>query len=449
MCNYKGAFRAFLAALLALFITMPADAARAADMVEKEVVLTGGAAVSLARLFGLTSAGTISLPLYKSTVISVYPLPEPQRFNKLKFSPGPHARLSISPHWWDLQTASPQRAGYVFSSQFLSRNLDASNPWTPFIQRLKRETTLDQWHAMEINTDIETSQKNEVSRCFTSEEKIKLCISVYGTPKYSPITGKPVEYGYSVGVSAQDMTLPVPPTSEKILSETQAAAEKGNVEAQRWLCERLSMVFDDGSSYPLDPDKAMAWCHRAAAQGDQWAMRDLGMMYENGLGVAHVKDDAQAAAWYRKAAEKGEVSAQYSLGEMYYTGRGVAKDYTGARAWFIKAAAQGHGKAQARLGEMYENGYGVEKNYDQAIAWYGKLGPRLAQLNIDRVKLRITADRGDTQAQFELGDIYENGKNDIDQDYAQAISWYTKAAQQGNVNARARLDRLCIKEKSN
>ena len=49
------------------------------------------------------------------------------------------------------------------------------------------------------------------------------------------------------------------------------------------------------------------------------------------------------------------------------------------------------------------------------------------------------ADHGDADAQFGLGNLYEFGAGDLQQDYKQADYWYQKAAAQGNVEAQYRL----------
>jgi hypothetical protein len=63
----------------------------------------------------------------------------------------------------------------------------------------------------------------------------------------------------------------------------------------------------------------------------------LGAMYEQGHGVP--QDYTQALAWCRKAAEQGQSSAQYSLGASYYKGLGVPQDYAESYFWFDVAAA--------------------------------------------------------------------------------------------------------------
>jgi uncharacterized protein len=56
---------------------------------------------------------------------------------------------------------------------------------------------------------------------------------------------------------------------------------------------------------------ALAWFRRAAEQGDANAVANLGIMYENGYGVA--KDRAEAIAHYLKAADMGSDFARQCL----------------------------------------------------------------------------------------------------------------------------------------
>ncbi len=75
-----------------------------------------------------------------------------------------------------------------------------------------------------------------------------------------------------------------------------------------------------------------------ANQGNADAQYNLGVMYDNGLGVP--QDHAEAAKWYRKAAEQGEANAQNLLGLMYGKGRGVPQDYVQAHMWYNLAASR-------------------------------------------------------------------------------------------------------------
>src|SRR5262245_16154132 len=48
---------------------------------------------------------------------------------------------------------------------------------------------------------------------------------------------------------------------------------------------------------------------------------------------------------------------------------------------------------------------------------------------------RPLAERGNAQAQNQVGDMYYDGKG-VTQDYSEAVKWYRKAADQGNAPAQ-------------
>ena len=77
--------------------------------------------------------------------------------------------------------------------------------------------------------------------------------------------------------------------------------------------------------------------------------------------------------------------------------------------------------AQNKLGMMYMLGKGVAQDYAQALDWFQK-----------------SADQGNAAAQCNLGWMYQNGKG-VAQDYAQALDWFQKSAAQGNAAAENKL----------
>ena len=128
----------------------------------------------------------------------------------------------------------------------------------------------------------------------------------------------------------------------------------------------------------------------AAEQGDAGAMRNLGVMYDVGQGVA--QDFKEAVKWYRLAAEQGYAGAQSDLGGMYANGQGVAQDFKEAVKWFRLAAEQGNTIARFNLGLCFTKGEGVEQDLKEAVKWF-----------------RLAAEQGDTDAQFSLGAMYAKG----------------------------------------
>jgi TPR repeat protein len=77
--------------------------------------------------------------------------------------------------------------------------------------------------------------------------------------------------------------------------------------------------------------------------------------------------------------------------------------------------------AQRNLGIMYDFGHGVTQNYAEAMKWYRK-----------------AADQGYAMAQANLGIMYDVGHG-VPQNYAEAMKWYRKAANQGNAVAQRNL----------
>jgi hypothetical protein len=74
-----------------------------------------------------------------------------------------------------------------------------------------------------------------------------------------------------------------------------------------------------------DYTTAMEILRPLAKRGDGGAEYDVGVMYDQGFGVA--QNQTEAAKWYRRAADHGLEHAQHNLGSMYLEGQGVAQDY--------------------------------------------------------------------------------------------------------------------------
>ena len=81
-------------------------------------------------------------------------------------------------------------------------------------------------------------------------------------------------------------------------------------------------------------------------------------------------------------------------------------------------AEKGDADAQNELGFAYANGEGVVKNEAEAVKWYRK-----------------AADQGYARAQFNLGDMYGNGEG-VPKSEAEAYKWYLLAGAQGDEYAK-------------
>ncbi len=229
------------------------------------------------------------------------------------------------------------------------------------------------------------------------------------------------------------------------------AAHQGDTVAQY----NLGVMYQNGYGVAQNDTEAVKWYRKAAEQGNALGQNNLGVMYQNGHGVA--QNDTEAVKWYRKAAEQGNALGQYNLGVMYQNGHGVAQNDTEAVKWYRKAAEQGNALGQYNLGVMYQNGHGVAQNDTEAVKWSRKAaeqGEALGQNNLgfmyhnglgvpqdytEAVKwYRKAAEQGDALGQVFLGFMYQNGLG-VPQDDAEAVIWYRKATEQGNASGEVNL----------
>ena len=104
----------------------------------------------------------------------------------------------------------------------------------------------------------------------------------------------------------------------------------------------------------------------AAEKGHADSQFNLGLIYEQGIGVS--KDEKEAIVWYRKSAEQENVFAQYNLAVLYENGRGTEVDFAQANEWYRKASAQGDPLAIGNLGMLYLRGQGVKENKVAGVA---------------------------------------------------------------------------------
>jgi uncharacterized protein len=161
-----------------------------------------------------------------------------------------------------------------------------------------------------------------------------------------------------------------------------SAADKGSTAAM----VELGLLLQNGTGIAKNPDQARSLFERAAAAGNPRGATSLVALSGSG-GLP--SDPAEARNMLQKAAEANSAEAQYQLGVMYAEGTGGPKDDAAARALFEKAAAQGHAEALDWAGNFAENGRGGPANKDAAKAYYQQaaaLGNEDAKAALERLK---------------------------------------------------------------
>ncbi|KAF9932109.1 Protein sel-1 1 [Linnemannia zychae] len=213
--------------------------------------------------------------------------------------------------------------------------------------------------------------------------------------------------------------------------------------------------------------QAMSWYTMAAEQGDAVAQYQLGVMYDQAIGVT--QDVVKAMAYYKKAAERDNASALCGIGYLHHRGLGVPKSHTEAMNWYQRAAHHGSASALSSIGYLYERGYGVAQSLDKARSFYHRAAEQdnsHGQNNLGYFYLRNqgeyqsypqaivwfrkAADQGQTGAQVSIGYMYESGQG-VQKNEAMAMEWYYKALEGGDKFARSYIERLegVIKNRQN
>jgi TPR repeat protein len=184
---------------------------------------------------------------------------------------------------------------------------------------------------------------------------------------------------------------------------------------------------------------ARQWFERASAKNDGYAMGNLAIMLDAGVGgpadkpraaqlreqLKHLTDAtfankmttdpgklAMSASWqsghYADAlknaqtmAANGDADAQALLGKAYYEGVGVERNYATALTWINKAAGQNNADAIFILGLMTEFGRGVKQDLQLALRLFdkaGSMGQRYAQM--EAKGMRMAGEAEAQQARF-------------------------------------------------
>ena len=213
-----------------------------------------------------------------------------------------------------------------------------------------------------------------------------------------------------------------------------------------------AMIYAEGRRVPVNLDRAIVWFRKSSSQGHVDAQYQLARLYELGSksdlcsqpgapsacrtkrrsGEAQkiAQDYKEAFTLFKQAAEKGHIRAQMKVGLMYEQGLGVAKNSNAAIEWYKKAAKKGSIEAAHRL-DIYKKSV--------------KIGGRkqFADTRTRAAELRL-AYSGSTDAQFNVGKIYAKGIG-VPRNYVQAYVWFNIAAAGGSDKAREQRNQLNVK----
>ena len=121
---------------------------------------------------------------------------------------------------------------------------------------------------------------------------------------------------------------------------------------------------------------------------------------------------------YRLAAAAKHATATYELGTLYLEGHGVPRNDSKAASLIKEAAILGYSQAQSTLGMLYEAGEcGLNENQAESLEWFIK-----------------AAQQGNPLAQLKVGRAYISGEL-LSLNAEKGIEYLTKAATQDDIDA--------------
>lgn len=148
---------------------------------------------------------------------------------------------------------------------------------------------------------------------------------------------------------------------------------------------------------------------RLASQNDAKACYNLGLMYQNGDGVAQSMDEA--VKWYTTSADLQYAEAQYTLASLVFQRQIQSISYPQAVTYYEQAAKQGHVKSQLNVGMLYLRGDVIAQDMPAAVHW-----------------LSLAASNHNSEAQGYLADLYQQGVG-VEQNTEKAAMWLLLAMQ--------------------
>jgi TPR repeat protein len=150
-------------------------------------------------------------------------------------------------------------------------------------------------------------------------------------------------------------------TDEDLFHRLSKVAEAGSPAAQY----NLGMLYNNGIGVEQDASKAFHWFEKAATGGDPLGHYKVGCYYAGQFQGVVTPDHTKALTYKLAAAEAGYVLAQHDVALAY----AEMGEYENAAKWLTSAAEQGDIAALAALSEWHKEGRGVRPDLAKAYEY--------------------------------------------------------------------------------
>ena len=178
--------------------------------------------------------------------------------------------------------------------------------------------------------------------------------------------GQPEGY-YNLGV-CYEVGMGAASDMGKAVQNYQKAAEMGLALAMY----KLSSIYISGNGVAKDTAKGIVWLEKAADAGMAVAVNELGVISLSGL-LGQKKDEKKALAMFIKGADLGNLESMKNIAVLYKDGLGVTADPAKAYSWYLIARRGGYsGDDLARVLGLLEgtlSAAAVERARKDAESW--------------------------------------------------------------------------------
>lgn len=190
-------------------------------------------------------------------------------------------------------------------------------------------------------------------------------------------------------------------------------ADEGDSDAQA----SLGYMYQTAQGCEKNDEKTLELYTKAAEVNQPYALFNLAILYENGIGgVTH--DQFKAHELHLAAAEREVLPAMYEIALMLERGLGCIQNYSEAAFWYEEAAKRGHIEAFNNLGVLYKDGLGVLQDDKKCFVCFSR-----------------AADGGLAQGFYNLGLLYDKGIG-CETNNDKALDLCRKAAYKGHEKAK-------------
>ena len=213
---------------------------------------------------------------------------------------------------------------------------------------------------------------------------------------------------------------------------------------------QLALIYRDGVGIERDLTKMEQYLEKSANQNYVPAMTLLSDIYFQGKLLP--KNESKTFFYVSKAAELGHVISMYRLASLYKEGIGTETDVGLANYWYNRYLSSGFGQYKNWIYGYAKSGFfGSDFDYLQYLqslvsSGYSNVLSEICNykllnniiLSDELEKLRKSAELNNNDAIRKIADYYFNGTI-LDQNYAEALRWYERAAMLGDSWCKSRV----------